>query len=95
MQQFYLIDKERFIQIESDIASIKEILSSSLSHKGKGQKPDWLTSQQVCELLHISPRRLQTMRDSKEIGFSQAGKKIYYKRIDIEQYLDDHYIEKK
>ena len=52
----------------------------------------WLTSQQVCEILHISSRTLQTYRDRKQISFSQTGPKIYYKKSDIDKYLEDHYI---
>lgn len=55
----------------------------------------WLTSQEVCEILKISSRTLQTYRDRKQIPFSQTGPKIYYKKSDIDKYLEDHYIKSK
>ncbi len=58
----------------------------------KNPEDRWLTSQEVCEILKISSRTLQTYRDRKQISFSQTGPKIYYKKSDIDKYLDDHYI---
>ncbi|HEY1056453.1 MAG TPA: helix-turn-helix domain-containing protein, partial [Emticicia sp.] len=46
---------------------------------------DWLTGEEVIELLDISSRTLQNYRDRGILGFSAVGKKLYYKRIDVEQ----------
>ncbi len=48
----------------------------------------WLDNQDVCELLKISPRTLQTYRDNGTIGFSKIeGKKIYYRPQDVSELL--------
>jgi excisionase family DNA binding protein len=52
----------------------------------------WLSSDEVCHLLMISKRTLQTYRDQKTLSFAQIGRKIYYKSLDIDDYLDRHYI---
>ena len=52
----------------------------------------WLSSDDVCHLLMISKRTLQTYRDQKTLPFSQVGRKIYYKATDIDEYLEAHYI---
>jgi MerR family transcriptional regulator, repressor of the yfmOP operon len=52
----------------------------------------WLSSEQVCCLLMISKRTLQSYRDRGTLPFSQIGRKIYYKASDIQAYLDSHYI---
>jgi MerR family transcriptional regulator, repressor of the yfmOP operon len=52
----------------------------------------WLSSDDVCHLLLISKRTLQTYRDQGTLPFSQVGRKIYYKASDIDQYLEAHYI---
>jgi excisionase family DNA binding protein len=52
----------------------------------------WLSSEEVCHLLMISKRTLQTYRDRGILPFAQIGRKIYYKASDIEEYLDQHYI---
>jgi len=51
----------------------------------------WLDIQDVCELLHISKRTLQSYRDKGILPFSQIGAKIYYKATDIQKHLDKHY----
>jgi MerR family transcriptional regulator, repressor of the yfmOP operon len=53
---------------------------------------EWLISVEVCHLLMISKRTLQTYRDLGTLPFSQVGRKIYYKSSDIDDYLEAHYI---
>jgi MerR family transcriptional regulator, repressor of the yfmOP operon len=55
----------------------------------------WLSSEEVCRLLMISKRTLQTYRDRGILPFAQIGRKIYYKVSDIDDYLDQHYIKAK
>ena len=52
----------------------------------------WLSSEDICHLLMISKRTLQTYRDQGILPFSQVGRKIYYKASDIDEYLEAHYI---
>ncbi len=47
-----------------------------------------LDNKQVCELLKISPRTLQTYRDTGVLPYSQIGRKCYYKDSDIEQFIN-------
>ncbi len=43
------------------------------------------------ELMGISLRTAQSWRDDGKIGFSQEGKKVYYRMSDIEKFLADHH----
>jgi MerR family transcriptional regulator, repressor of the yfmOP operon len=52
----------------------------------------WLSSEEVCHLLMISKRTLQTYRDRGMLPFAQIGRKIYYKASDIDEYLNLHYV---
>jgi excisionase family DNA binding protein len=52
----------------------------------------WLTSEEVCHILKISKRTLQSYRDRGILPYAQVGRKIYYKASDIDEYLDAHYI---
>jgi len=53
----------------------------------------WLSTEDVCELLNVSRRHLQHLRDSGQIPYSQHGRKIYFKVEDLEEFFDQHYIE--
>ena len=55
----------------------------------------WLDNQEVTQLLNVSKRTLQMYRDESMIAFSQVGNKMYYKTIDVEQFLKDNYNEAK
>lgn len=57
-------------------------------------EPKWLTTEDVCHLLRISKRTLQSYRDKRILPFAQIGRKIYYKATDIDDYLDRHYIKR-
>ena len=53
---------------------------------------DWLDSYDVIALLHISLRKLHTLRKNGILPYSQLGRKIYHKRSDIQRILHDNYI---
>lgn len=62
-------------------------------HLPIGQTPleEWLDNQDALQLLHISPRTLQTLRSNGTLPFSRIGNKLYYRRTDIQQILKDNY----
>lgn len=53
---------------------------------------DWIDNQDVMNLLHISPRTLQTLRSNGTVAYSKLNGKIYYRRHDIQKILADNYI---
>jgi len=52
-------------------------------------KEQWLGNDDVCGLLQISPRTLQSYRDNGILLFSQIGRKCYYKVSDVEQLINN------
>jgi len=56
---------------------------------------EWIDSQDVMQVLHISPRTLQTLRTNGTLPFSRIGRKLFYKRSDILKILSDNYIMRK
>jgi len=46
---------------------------------------EWLDNQDVCLLLKISPRTLQTLRDNGTLAYTQISHKTYYKPEDVEK----------
>lgn len=59
-------------------------------YKQHGEKclQEWLDNQDVCEILGISKRTLQTYRDNGTLAFSQIGHKMYYRREDVKKLMD-------
>jgi hypothetical protein len=53
--------------------------------RANGEKTiqEWLDNQEVCQLLNIAPRTLQTYRDNGTIPFTRIGNKMFYKPDDL------------
>ncbi len=53
----------------------------------------YLTTKDVKELLGMSSRLQAYHREAGNLPYSQEGKKIIYKSVDIEKFIDDRRIE--
>lgn len=51
-------------------------------HEDLGEK-EWLDSDDVCRLLCISPRTLQTMRENGTLAYTRISHKVYYRPEDV------------
>lgn len=71
---------------------LKEEIPKLLKDLGK---KEWLTKEELMTLTGWSSRTIQHMRDSKQIPYSQHGRKILYPREGILEFLEDHYIKPK
>ena len=75
--------EELLTSFNSFVAQMKEMAS-----RGNDKKLDeWLDNQDVCQILNISPRTLQTLRDNGTLAFSQINHKVYYKPEDVKKIL--------
>ncbi|WP_019038511.1 helix-turn-helix domain-containing protein [Psychroflexus tropicus] len=54
-------------------------------------KEVWVDGQDVMQLLHISKRTLQSLRDNETLPHSRINGKFYYKLSDIEALLESNY----
>jgi hypothetical protein len=49
-----------------------------------------LDNQDLCLMLHISPRTLQRYRSDGGLPFLKYGQKIYYKASDVKEFVYSH-----
>lgn len=77
------VDKETLDCFESFLIQISLLCDK---HRDKVLN-EWLDAQDVCNILNIRPRTLQTYRNNGKIGFSQVDRKIYYKPCDVTKIL--------
>jgi len=85
--QIINVDAETFEAMLSkfeDFASRMEYLSRL--HGDRDMK-EWLDNQEVCQLLNISKRTLQTLRDNGTLAYTQISHKVYYKPEDIQRII--------
>ena len=61
---------------------------AALRRKSDGGRLErWLTGEEVCGQLRISPRTLQTLRDKRLIGYSQINRRFYYKPEEVRRLI--------
>lgn len=90
---YILIDEQKLDKIFSEFRSFREELKEQKVKSSKKLSETWFDNQEVMDLLKVSIRTLQNMRDSQTLPFSKVGGKIYYKATDVEQLLNDNYNE--
>lgn len=49
---------------------------------------EWIDNADVCRILNISKRTLQTYRDNGTIPYAQINHKMFYKPKDVERVLE-------
>ena len=81
-----LISKANYEVIKKTLDVIREEVS-----KINSPSEHFIGTEEFIKLMKISPRTAQVWRDEGRIGFSQQGKKIYYRMSDIDRFLDVHY----
>ena len=50
---------------------------------GEKTMSEWMDNQDVCRMLNISPRTLQTLRDNGTLAYSQIVRKMFYRAEDV------------
>ena len=75
--------EELLTSFNSFVAQMKE-----MARRGKNKRlGEWLDNQDVCQILNVCPRTLQTLRDNGTLAYSQIERKVYYKPEDVKRIL--------
>ena len=77
-----IVQEKTFEQMLTKVAKLRDRFSAISKPKERGLE-DWMDSQEVCHLLHISTRSLQTLRSNGTVKFSQIAGKYYYHRDNV------------
>ena len=75
---------------EELLTSFNSFVSQMKAMAGRGTDKrlgEWLDNQDVCQILNISPRTLQTLRQNGTLAYSQIEHKTYYKPEDVERVI--------
>ena len=81
MQMFSQLMEGTLKKLERYCATARPMLSGEV----------YLTGDEVCSLLRLSPRTVQDYRDSGTIAYCKIGGKILYRQSDIQAMLERHY----
>lgn len=75
-----------------DLVKRIESVKTELSQIQMNQSDPILDVPKTCEILGISRRHYQQLRDNQEISFYQHNNKIWVKMSDIDIFLKKHYV---
>ena len=92
MVKYYVINSNTFneaLEVFTKLVNRVDVLCER--HKEK-KSIEWLDSQDVCLILNVKPRTLQSYRDRGKLGFSQLEGKIFYRNEDVQKLLDKNKI---
>lgn len=82
--EIVVLEKNAFEQLLSEVGQLTQRVEQ-LSRKCQDKRfQKWLTGEDVCALLKISQRSLQTMRSKHKICYAQLGRKFYYRPEEVE-----------
>lgn len=94
MNTIVCIESQVFDALLSRVEALsQEVDQLHKKYKSK-QLGERLDGRQVCDILNIKSRTLQTYRDTGRIGFSQIGDKITYRVNDVDKLLKENMIVK-
>lgn len=77
--------------LSQDIKTIKAYLEVYQKTRLEKFNEAWIDGQEVMQVMHISKRTLQSLRDSKKLPYSRINGKFYYKLSDLEKMLESNY----
>ncbi len=83
-----LIERQAFETMQERFeAAAKRIEVLSDKYGKTKELNQWLDNLDVCRMLDISKRTLQTYRDNGTLPYTQIGYKMYYKPEDVEKLI--------
>lgn len=78
-----VIDKATFERMLSGFEIFAEKVERLYREQEDLGEKEWLDSDDVCRLLCISPRTLQTMRENGTLAYTKISHKVYYRPEDV------------
>ena len=81
------IEKKTFERMIASFNALSEKVAALRRKSDGGRLERWLTGEEVCGQLRISPRTLQTLRDRRLIGYSQINRRFYYKPEEVKRLI--------
>lgn len=94
--EYLAIEKEAYERLIGAVVSLKRRVDElCLGDDKSALEEGWIENFELGRSLNISLRTLQNYRERGVIGFSVIGRKIYYKKSDIERLIASNRISNK
>lgn len=87
--EIVIIERKAFEAFMAEVSALTEKVNRLCARGTERQLKKWMDGEEVCRLLHLSPRTLQGMRDRGTVACSQIGRKFYYRTEDVERLVSE------
>lgn len=88
MSEFVQIEKEVLVEIFDRMSYLQKVFVSVYERLRNKELGDWLTMQQLCELLHISESKARSLKRGGHIGYIRCGKESRFDVADVPALLE-------
>lgn len=78
------IERKTFEAMVAEFDRFVHRMESICQRHGEKTMSEWMDNQDVCRMLNISSRTLQTLRDNGTLAYSQINHKTYYRPEDVQ-----------
>lgn len=78
------IERKTFEEMVAKFDHFVRRMDAICQRHGEKKMTEWMDNQDVCQMLNISLRTLQTLRDNGTLAYSQINHKTYYRPEDVE-----------
>ena len=79
------IERKTFEAMAAKFDRFVHRMEAICQRHGEKRISEWIDNQDVCRMLNISPRKLQTLRDNGTLAYSQINHKTYYLPEDVQR----------
>lgn len=86
--QIVNIEAETFTEMISALQSLKNKMEKLQEVYSEKKMDEWLDNREVCMILGISLRTLQSLRSNGTLSFTQIDRKVYYRKQDVISLLE-------
>ena len=91
--EYVAIEKSDYEQLLSTIKKAATEISAIAEECSINS--EWIENGELAEMLGLSKRQLQGYRERGVLGFSTIGRKIYYRRDEVEKLIKNNTIKSK
>ena len=80
---FIVFEEEAFKYLDAQLENFVKRMDKIHKRSEDRAMNKWLDTQDVCQMLNICPRTVQTLRDNGTLAYTQINHKTYYKPEDV------------
>lgn len=77
------IEKEVFFSLLDRVDFLHKTVTALHDRLRDRSLSEWLTTEQTCEFLHISERKLRSLKEHGRIGYSHIGRLAQFRGSDV------------